>query len=99
MTIPSPRQTIGMYLALSDIVVSSVLFTNGEGNPIFFICKKLLGVEERYGKHEKIVLALVHLVRRLKLYFQGRLVQVYTVKDLNKCLRVVWVGRTGKLPH
>lgn len=53
LTRSSPRKTIRMYLASFDIVVSSVLFTDGEGKPIFFISKKLRREVMKYMKHEK----------------------------------------------
>lgn len=69
LTSPSPGETIGMYVASSDITLNSVLFTKDEGKPIFFISKKLTRVEMKYKKHETLSLTLVHTVRRLKPYF------------------------------
>lgn len=58
-----------MYLASSDIAISSVLFIDSEEKPIIVVNKELTKAYMKYRKHVKMVLTLIRFVRRLKTYF------------------------------
>lgn len=75
-----------MYLASSNIVVSSMIFTENEEKPILCKSEKLTGAKMKYRKHEKVALALVHSIKRLNPYFKGRLVKVYIEYPLRKVM-------------
>ncbi|XP_026459051.1 uncharacterized protein LOC113359673 [Papaver somniferum] len=84
---PKTGQLIGVYLAATENVVSAVLFiTDLHEKHVYFISKSLTGAETRYKKIEKITLALLHASRRLKPYFQGRKIIVYSEYPLKRIL-------------
>lgn len=76
-----------MYLAHTDKAVSSIIFIGESGKPVYFLSKKLVGVELSYKSLHKVALALVHSTRRLQHYFQGRAVKVYTEYPLKRILQ------------
>ena len=52
---PEASETLFVYLAVSNVVVSVALFkenTNGRQRPVFFISKSLEDVETRYNHLE-----------------------------------------------
>ncbi|XP_026419519.1 uncharacterized protein LOC113315458 [Papaver somniferum] len=53
---------------------------------VFFVSKYLMGEETRYIKIKKIALALLHASHRLKPYFQGRQIVVYSEYTLKRVL-------------
>ena len=86
---PKDGETIGIYLAVSEVAVSSVLFRDTTEQPIYFLSKKLVGAElTSYTKIELLGLSLMHCARRLKPYFQGRTIRVYTKEHLHKSLQI-----------
>ena len=62
-----------LYMAVSDHAISSVLVRDEEGvqYPIYYTSKALLDAETRYPPLEKLALALVVAVRKLRPYFQA----------------------------
>ncbi|XP_026459361.1 uncharacterized protein LOC113360024 [Papaver somniferum] len=87
LVIPKTGQPIGVYLAATENAVSAVLFvTDPHEKPAYFVSKSLTGEETRYKKIEKIALALFHASRRLKPYFQGRKIVVYSEYPLKRIL-------------
>lgn len=90
LTSPKTGQTVYIYLGASDYAVSAVLFVREpEERPVYFLSKSLTDAEISYSKIEKMALALMHAARRLKPYFEGRRLVVYTEYPLKKVL-----GRT-----
>ena len=70
LTAPELREDLYMYLSVSEHAVSAVLLRDqGVQQPIYYISKTLVDVETRYLPLEKLVLALVHAVRKLPYYF------------------------------
>ena len=70
LTTPELREDLYMYLSVSEHAVSVVLLRDqGVQQPIYYISKTLVDVETRYLPLEKLVLALVHAVRKLPYYF------------------------------
>ena len=69
-----------MYLAVSEVAVSAVLFheENKKQRPVFYVSRMLLDAETRYSAVEKMVLALVNAKKKLRHYFETHLVIVIT---------------------
>ena len=79
----SPRHgdTLYLYLAASEIVVSAALFKECEYEklrPVFFISKSMTDVETRYTHLEQAALALRTAAQKLRPYFQAHPVVVLT---------------------
>ncbi|XP_064950492.1 uncharacterized protein LOC135604769 [Musa acuminata AAA Group] len=84
----SPGEKLGLYLAASPHVVSSVLIkgSSGEQLTIYYVSHILSGPEERYPLIDKLALALVLSARKLRPYFQAHLVEVITDQPLRQVL-------------
>ena len=69
---PLPEEDLFMYLAVSKVAVSAVLFReeNMKQRPVFYVSRMLLDAETRYSAVEKIVLALVNANKKLHHYFE-----------------------------
>ncbi|GKG05113.1 reverse transcriptase domain-containing protein [Tanacetum coccineum] len=69
-----------MYLAESKESINAALFAkrSEEQIPIYLVSKVLQGVELSYPALEKLILALVHVARRLQRYFQAHTIMVPT---------------------
>ncbi|GJV35195.1 reverse transcriptase domain-containing protein [Tanacetum coccineum] len=67
-TTPKKGETLMMYLATTNEVVSAVLLTerNGRQMPIHYVSRSLQGAETNYAPMEKLALALVHAAKRLR---------------------------------
>ena len=62
-----------MYLAVSDVAVSDVLFKEGEDRRqrlVFFVSKSLADVETKYSHLEQTALAFRTATKKLRPYFQ-----------------------------
>ncbi|GJZ38829.1 reverse transcriptase domain-containing protein [Tanacetum coccineum] len=80
LTTTKKGETLMMYLAASNEVVSVVLLTESDGRkmPIHYVSLNLQGAEINYAPMEKLALALVHVARRLRRYFQAYPIKVIT---------------------
>jgi len=79
LTVPEPREDLFMYLSVSEHVVSVVLLRDqGVQQPVYYVSKTLIDTETSYLPLEKLVLALVHAMRKLPHYFQAHTVYVLT---------------------
>ena len=70
-----------MYLTASDIVVSAILFKEGEDGrqrPVFFVNKSLVDAKTRYNHLEQAALALRTATKKLRPYFQAHPIVVLT---------------------
>ncbi|XP_074374202.1 uncharacterized protein LOC141714587 [Apium graveolens] len=85
---PDPKETLQLYLAVSDRTLGAVLVKNYEGNqhPVFYVSHVLKDVETRYPNAEKFAYGLVMASQKLRHYFQGRTVQGVTDQPLKKIL-------------
>ncbi|XP_017250742.1 uncharacterized protein LOC108221371 [Daucus carota subsp. sativus] len=85
---PNEGETLILYLAVSDYSISAVLVKeDAEGqSPVYYVSKRLLDVETRYTSMEKLVYALVHASRKLRLYFQAHKVEVRTAYPLRQIM-------------
>ncbi|GJU71075.1 reverse transcriptase domain-containing protein [Tanacetum coccineum] len=77
-----------MYLAASKESISAVLLARREERevPIYFVSRVLQGAELNYPTLEKLILALVYAVRRLRRYFQAYPIMVLTNAPIKQTL-------------
>ena len=78
---PEADETLFIYLAVSDVAISVVLFKDCEDRsqrPLFFISKSLADVETRYNHLEQAALALRMVAKKLRPYFQAHPIVVLT---------------------
>ena len=81
LTALEPEEDLFMYLLMSEHAVSVVLLRDrGVQQLIYYVSKTLVDAEMRYLPLEKLVLvlALVHVIRKLPHYFQAYTVYVLT---------------------
>ena len=76
LTAPESEEDLFMYLSVSNHAV--LLRDRGIQQPVYYISKTLVDVETIYLPLEKLVLALVHVMRKLPHYFQAHIVFVLT---------------------
>ena len=77
---PSEGELLTLYLAVSDFSTSATQVRERDGvqQLVYYYTLTLRGVEERYPKMEKLILALVTTARRLRPYFQAHTIEVPT---------------------
>nr|GEU95938.1 reverse transcriptase domain-containing protein [Tanacetum cinerariifolium] len=85
---PSKGETLIMYLATSEEIVSAVLMAESGKKqiPIYFVSQKLHGAELKYLELEKLISALVYAARKLQRYFQAHSIQVLSDKPIKQIL-------------
>ena len=68
---PEKEEVLYAYLAVRDYAISLVLVINEDGirRPVYYISKSLQEAETRYLPLERVVLAIVHAMRKLPHYF------------------------------
>jgi len=88
LTTPSPRKPIYVYLAATNVAVSSVLIIEDkdEQRPIYFSSKVLTGAETRYHSLEKLVYALLVSTRKLRPYYQQYEIVVHTDRPMRQII-------------
>nr|GEU91477.1 putative reverse transcriptase domain, ribonuclease H-like domain protein [Tanacetum cinerariifolium] len=97
MVLPTKGETLTMYLATSEEIVSAVLMAKrGKKQiPVYFVSRTLHGAELKYPELEKLILALVYAARRLRRYFQAHPIQVLNDKPINQILAKP--GKSGRI--
>ena len=78
---PKAGNTHYLYLAVSEVLVSAILFKQDENQKqrlVFFISKSLSEAETQYTRLEQAALALRVAVKKLRPYFQAHLIVVLT---------------------
>ena len=78
---PEAGETLFVYLAVSDVLVSDALFKEDENRKqrlVFFVSKSLVDAETRYSHLEQATLALRVATKKLRLYFQAHPIVVLT---------------------
>ena len=79
LTAPEPGENLFMYLSVSKHAMSAMLLRDQRVQQlVYYISKTLVDVETRYLPLEKLVLALVHAMRKLPHYFQAHTIYVLT---------------------
>ena len=74
-------ETLFVYLAVLDVIVSAALFKeneDGRQRPVFFVNKSLADVKTRYNHLEQAALDLRITARKIRSYFQAHPVVVLT---------------------
>ena len=77
---PSEGELLTLYLVVSNFSTSASMVRERDRvqQPIYYYSRALRGVEERYSKMEKLVLALVTTAKRLRPYFQAHTIEILT---------------------
>ena len=85
---PVEGEPLTLYLAVSDFSTSAVLVRDKEQvqHPVYYCSRALRGVEERYPRMEKLILALVTVARKLRPYFQAHTIEVPTEYPMKEVL-------------
>ncbi|XP_075479303.1 uncharacterized protein LOC142520186 [Primulina tabacum] len=82
------RGEIIFYLSTTEYAVSSVLIREEDSGqkPVYYVSHALRGAELRYSEVEKIALALVMTVQKLKPFFLSRPIVVLTNSPLGRIM-------------
>ena len=86
---PQPGEQLYMYLAVSNCVVSVVLFRyvkDNEQRPFYYVSKAMVDAETRYSRMEQTALALRSVAQKLRPYFQAHQVIILTNQLLRNIL-------------
>ncbi|KAL6323501.1 hypothetical protein AAG906_039076 [Vitis piasezkii] len=86
---PQPGEQLYMYLAVSNCVVSVVLFRyikDNEQRPFYYVSKAMVDAETRYSRMEQTALALRSVARKLRPCFQAHQVIILTNQLLRNIL-------------
>lgn len=85
---PVSGEPLYLYLAVAEEAVSSCLIREEDGKqlPIYYVSHVLRNAEVRYPMIEKVAYCLLLASRKLRPYFQGHDVNVYTNHPLRKIL-------------
>ena len=85
---PIKGELLTLYLAVSDFSTSAVLVRDKERvqHPVYYCSRALRGVEERYPRMEKLILALVTAAQKLSPYFQAHTIEVPTEYQMKQVL-------------
>ncbi|GKA92717.1 reverse transcriptase domain-containing protein [Tanacetum coccineum] len=88
LTPPQEKETLYAYLAVSTKALSAVLLTDRKGRqcPVQYVSMKLNKAERNYTPMEKLVLSLIHMTRRLRMYFEAHPVKVITYQPIKNIL-------------
>ncbi|GJU17494.1 reverse transcriptase domain-containing protein [Tanacetum coccineum] len=88
LVVPTPGETLTLYLVVSHEIISSVLMAERKNvqRPIYFISKALHGPKVNYPLHEKLALVLVHTARRLRRYFRAHTICVLIGQPIHQIL-------------
>ncbi|GKD45430.1 reverse transcriptase domain-containing protein, partial [Tanacetum coccineum] len=83
---PKNGEELMVYLSAAHEAVCAVLLVERDGRqaPIHYVSRTLQGAKINYPPMEKLVLALVHAARRLRRYFQGYKIKLYTDEASNE---------------
>ncbi|XP_075669634.1 uncharacterized protein LOC142639317 [Castanea sativa] len=98
LTVLEPDEDLFMYLSVSEHAVSAILLRDQRVQyPIYYVNKTLVDAETRYLPLKKLILALVHAIRKLPYYFQAHTVYVLTKYPLKLLLkRSNFTGKIAK---
>ncbi|GJQ89984.1 reverse transcriptase domain-containing protein [Tanacetum coccineum] len=97
LTTPLQKETLFIYLAASGEAVSAVLLVVKKGKQylVQYVSRTLHDAERHYAPLEKLALALRHVSRRLRRYFEAHPITVITDQPLKKILSKA--DNSGKL--
>ena len=85
---PSEGELLTLYLAVSDFSTSAVLVKDKDRvqRQVYYCSRALRGVEERYPRMEKLILALVTAARKLRPYFHAHTIEIPTEYPMKQVL-------------
>ena len=89
-----------MYLAVSDVAVSVILFKEGEDGRqrlVFFVSKSLADEETKYNPLEQAALALRIAAKKLRSYFQTHPIVLLTNLPLRRTIHKL--DLSGRMAH
>ena len=88
---PRPRVPLLLYLSLANKAISSALVQKERKHqlPIYFTSRILHDAKKRYQMIEKVMLALITSVKRLRPYFQSHQMVVKTNYPIRQVLRKI----------
>ncbi|GKA11337.1 reverse transcriptase domain-containing protein, partial [Tanacetum coccineum] len=88
LTTPNKGETLMMYLAIANEAVSAVLLTERDMRkmPIHYVSRSLQGAKINYAPMKKLAMALVHVARWLRRYFQAHPIKVITDSPIGQVL-------------
>ena len=80
LTTPKPKEDMYLYLSATKEAISGVMLVEREGRqiPVHYVSRTLHEAERNYAPVEKLALALRHLSRRLRWYFEAHPIKVIT---------------------
>ncbi|GAU40531.1 hypothetical protein TSUD_366960 [Trifolium subterraneum] len=99
LTRPVEGEKLYLYLAVASEAISAVLIRETEQGqkPVYFVSRALQGPELRYLQIEKIALAVIMAVRKLRYYFLAHSIIIRTDQPVKQLLaRPDMVGRMLK---
>nr|GEW14748.1 reverse transcriptase domain-containing protein [Tanacetum cinerariifolium] len=78
LTPPQEKKNLYAYLAVSAEAISAVLLTDRKGRQCYiqYVSKTLNEAKRNYAPMEKLALALIHMTRRLRRYFEAHSIKV-----------------------
>ncbi|XP_075478914.1 uncharacterized protein LOC142519769 [Primulina tabacum] len=85
---PEPGEKLFVYLSTTEYAVSSVKIKEegSDQKPVYYVSHALRGPELRYNEVEKIALALVMTVRKLRPYFLSHQIIMLTNSPLGRIM-------------
>ena len=96
MANPKAGDTLYLYIAVSNVLVSATLFKeyeNWKHKPVFFVRKSLSEVETRYTLLEQVTLALRVAAKKLCPYFQAHPIVMLTNLPLQSTIHKLDLSR------
>ena len=86
---PVPGENLYIYLAMSDLAMSSVLIREEDivQKHIYYMSHALLEAKTRYPMIEKMALALMVSAKKLRPYFQVHMIVVLTNQPLRQVMQ------------
>ena len=88
MVAPSANKELLVYLAASEDVIGVLVAqeVDGQEKPIYYLSKLLKGPELKYPQTDKLYVALIYAMTKLRHYMITHKVEVITQSDLVKLL-------------
>ncbi|XP_075665204.1 uncharacterized protein LOC142634835 [Castanea sativa] len=99
MSKPEEDEVFFAYIVVAPHAVSLVLIRLNDGvqRPVYYVSKSLPKVKVRYLPLENVILAVVHVTRKLPHYFQAHTVVVLTQLHLQSLIhKADYTGRIAK---